>query len=478
VALLDLPDLARTPRPYLSETPNVRRVLVEAGSPQNQHDLPYPKPAYACYVLVVLTCVYVFSFIDRQVLSLLVGPVRRDLGITDTEMSLLIGIAFAAFYVGFGIPLGRIADSGSRRGLITAGFALWSMFAAGCGLANTFPQLALMRMGVGVGEASLSPAAYSLITDYFPPRLRGLAQGVYNAGIHIGSGAALMLGGVVTAWSSRQSKWKLPLIGEVRSWQLVFLIIGLAGLLFVPFMFSVKEPARRGAAAGRRSVPLAEVLEHFQKNWRAYGCHNFGIAFVSLSGYAAMSWVPTFFIRRHHWTIARTGLIYGMLIAACGTLGICWAGWLADRIAARGRRDAYLRVAFWVAVASFPTGMGFLLVPNATLAVILLAPSIFLSAGAFSVGPAALMEITPQRLRGQAGAIYLFVINLVGLGLGPTAVALCTDYVFHDDNMLGYSILIVTATAQMVAGILLWHGRKHFVRSHEAAIRLLDAKPA
>jgi len=153
---------ARTPRPYLSETPDVPRVLVEADPAQDQHDLPYPKPAYACYVLVVLTFVYVFSFIDRQVLSLLVGPVRRDLGITDTEMSLLIGIAFAAFYVGFGIPLGRIADSRSRRGLITAGFALWST--------KTFPQLALMRMGVGVGEASLSPAAYSLITDYFPPR--------------------------------------------------------------------------------------------------------------------------------------------------------------------------------------------------------------------------------------------------------------------------------------------------------------------
>ena len=445
---------------------------------QEQRGTSSPQPGYRWYVLGVLTFVYVFSYIDRQVLNMLVGPVRRDLHISDTQMSLLIGIAFALFYVGFGIPLGRIADSRSRRGLIAAGFALWSLFSAGCGLARTFPQLALMRMGVGVGEASLGPAAWSLLTDYFPPRLRGVAQGIYGSGLYIGSGIALVLGGLVTQWSSRHPKWVLPLVGTVHSWQVVFLIIGPAGLFFVPLMFSVKEPIRKGMEAGRQSIPLAEVFRYFKENWITYCCHNFGLGLLAFSAYALLSWVPTFFIRRHHWTIAQTGLIHGILFAVFGALGIGWAGWFADRIAARGHRDAFLRVAFLVAVIWFPTGIGFLLVPNATLAVLLLVPTIFIGVGGISVGPAALMQITPQRMRGQAGAIYLFVVTLIGLGLGPTAVALCTDYLFHDDNMVGYSLLVVTTLAHILAGLLLWHGRRHFIRTHEAVISSLAAETA
>jgi MFS family permease len=438
----------------------------------------YPKPTYAWYVLGVLTLVLVFSFLDRQILNLLVGPVRHSLQISDTQMSLLIGIAFAAFYVSFGIPLGRIADSRSRRGLITAGFALWSLFSAGCGLAGNYSQLLIMRMGVGVGEATLNPAAYSLITDYFPPHLRGIAQGIYSAGIYIGAGIALVLGGLVTGWASRQPELAVPLIGSVRSWQVVFLVIGLAGLLCVPLMLSVKEPTRRGTEAGRRSIPLSEVIGHFKKNWKTYGCHNVGIALLGFSAYAATAWIPTFLIRHHHWTIAQTGLVFGIMAACVGPLGMICTGWLADRIAARGHRDACLLVAFSVAVLWLPTEVGFLLVPSATLAAILLAPTIFLSAGAFSVGPAALMQVTPQRMRGQAGAIFQFAINLIGLGLGPTAVALCTDYLFHDDNKVGYSILIVTAAALSVAASFLWLGRKHFIQSLEREILSLAAQSA
>jgi MFS family permease len=461
----------------LSDISKVKRVP-DANAPQDQRDPPYPNPRYAWYVLGVLTFVYVFSYLDRQVLNLLVDPVRRDLHISDTKMGLLIGVAFALFYAGFGVPLGRIADSRSRRGLIAVGFALWSLFAIGCGLARNFSQLALMRMGLGVGEASLTPAAWSLITDYFPPRLRGVAQGIYVTGLYFGNGIALVLGGLVTTWSSHLEERRLPLIGVDRSWQIIFLIIGLAGLFFVPLMFSVKEPIRRGAEPGRRSIPVAEVLSYFKTNWKTYCCHNLGIALLAFSSYGSIAWVPSFFIRHHHWTIARTGLTYGVLFAGFGALGALWAGWLSDRLAARGYRDAYIRVALLIAVAWFPTGTLFLLVPNATLAVILLIPTIFVSVGGFSVGSAALMQITPQRMRGQAGAIYLFVITSIGLGLGPTAVALCTDYVFHDDKMVGYSILIVTAAAHVLAALLLWHGRKHFVKTRAAAVGSLTTETA
>lgn len=195
------------------------------------HDDPgeeeFSSPAYAWYVVGILTLAYVFSFIDRQILNMLVGPIRRDLNITDTQMSLLMGASFAIFYTLFGIPLGWLADTRSRRLIITVGVAFWSIMTASCGLTKRFWELAVMRMGVGVGEATLSPAAYSMIADYFPPQRRSTAMSVYSMGIYIGAGLAYILGGIVVGFASKQESFPLPVIGSVRSWQLVFFIVGL-----------------------------------------------------------------------------------------------------------------------------------------------------------------------------------------------------------------------------------------------------------
>lgn len=217
-------------------------------------DPPYPPAPYAWYVVGVLTFVYIFSFIDRTLLNLLVAPIRRDLNINDTQMSLLMGMAFALFYTVFGIPLGRMADAKSRRGLIAVGFVVWSLFTAGCGLAKNFWQMLLMRIGVGVGEASLSPAAYSLIYDYFPPHRRATALSVYGTGIYLGGGLALLLGGVVIKLASAQDSWVLPIIGETRPWQIIFLVAGLPGVVFSLLLFTVREPS--AGACGRCAMPL------------------------------------------------------------------------------------------------------------------------------------------------------------------------------------------------------------------------------
>ncbi|MBL8173136.1 MAG: MFS transporter [Bryobacterales bacterium] len=445
-------------------------------SPEAQGaEAPYPKPAYAWYVLLLLTVVYVFSFIDRQILNLLVGPVRRDLGLTDTQMSLLMGFSFALFYTGFGIPLGRLADAHSRRTIIAAGFVAWSLFSSGCGLARTFTQMLLMRMGVGVGEATLSPAAYSLLTDYFPPQRRATALSVYGMGIYIGSGLAFLLGGVVTGWSSKQEEWLLPAVGAVRSWQLVFLAVGLPGVALALLMYTVKEPARRGAG-GASAIPLGEVLRYLRANWKTYFCHNVGIALLSFSSYGSAAWIPSFFVRTHGWTAAETGKIYGVLVAVFGALGIVWGGWLADRWSARGSKDAAMRVALMVAVGWIPTGIAYLVVPDGRMAMALLAPTVFLVAAPFGIAPAAIMQVTPARMRGQASSIYLFVINLIGLGIGPTAVAMVTDYGFGDDAKVGTSILIVTVSAHMVSCLLLWAGLKPYVRSQEQAKEWMAAR--
>ncbi len=273
----------------------------------------------------MLTLAYVFSFIDRQILNLMVDPIRRDLDISEKQMSLLMGLSFAVFYTFLGIPLGRLADTRSRRAIIAAGIACWSVMTAGCGLAKTFWQLALMRMGVGVGEASLSPSAYSLISDYFRPERRSTAMSVYSMGIYIGSGLAFILGGLVIKSASSQESFLLPLVGALRSWQLVFLIVGLPGLLVAPLLLTIREPARKGARRtkdGLNAVPpvsLRDVWAYVRDNRATFFCLNLGLGMVALFAYGAASWIPSLFIRRHGWTPGRTGLVFGLIVGVGGT---------------------------------------------------------------------------------------------------------------------------------------------------------------
>jgi MFS family permease len=428
---------------------------------------PYPKPARAWYVLGLLTVVYVFSFLDRTILGLLVGPIRRDLHINDTQVSLLMGFSFAVFYTFFGLPLGRMADSRSRRQLIAGGIATWSLFSAGCGLAKSFGQMLLLRMGVGVGEAVLSPSAYSLLTDYFPPQRRATAMSIYGMGIYIGAGVASVLGGFVTGWANGRAGWTLPLLGNVRSWQIVFFAVGLPGVLLALFMYTFAEPVRRGGRTQAKSVPFREVFAYVKDNRKTFLCHNLGIAFLCFAAYGTMGWVPTFLIRHHHWSAAEAGKGFGIIFAIAGSLGIVSGGWFADRLSARGHSDAYLRVAMIAVAAAVPAGIPYLLISDSHLAIALLAPVVFLYAVPIGVAPAALMQVTPSQMRGQVSAVYLFTINLIGLGAGPTAVALVTDHVFHSDSMVGSSILVVGTAANLLSALLLWSGLKSYVRSQE-----------
>ena len=442
---------------------------------QAAEETAYPTARRAWYVLGLLTLVYVFSFLDRSILSLLVAPIRHDLHITDTQVSLLMGFSFAVFYTFFGLPIGRMADSHSRRNLIAGGIATWSLFSAGCGLAKNFGQMLFLRMGVGVGEAALSPSAYSLLTDHFPPRRRATAMSIYSMGIYIGTGVASVLGGFVVGWTKGRADWAIPLLGDVRSWQIVFFAVGLPGLLLALFMYTFAEPVRRGGRTQTRSVPFRELFSYVKDNRRTYLCHHLGIAFVTLASYAGVAWVPTFFVRHHHWTAAEAGKGFGMVTALAGSLGIGCGGWLADRLAAHGHADAYLRVATIAALAAVLSGVAYLLVPNAHLAIVLLAPLVFFQAVPLGVAPAALMQVTPSQMRGQVSAVYLFTINLIGLGAGPTVVALVTDHVFHNDNMVGSSLLVVATTANILGALILWNGLKSYVRSQDHFKKWIEA---
>jgi MFS family permease len=426
------------------------------------------------FVVALLMLAYVFSFMDRQVLSVLVGPVRKDLGISDTQMSLLLGFSFAIFYAICGIPLGRLADRHNRRGIIVAGILLWSFMTGLCGTARQYWQLFLWRIGVGVGEAALSPAAYSMIADYFPPQRRAVAISVYSMGIYIGSGVGFIAVALIVKWAAGYGVIDLPMFGVTQPWQLVFFVLGLSGILFTSVLFLIREPARTNKASDG-DVPFSEVVAYLWKNRRTVLSHNVGFALISFVSYGTSAWLPTFFIRTHGWTAPQAGSVFGLMVTVFGSAGIVFGGWLADRWRAQGKTDAGMRVGIAAALSALLIGGLYLFMPNGMLAALGLIPAVFILAMPFGAAPAAIQEIMPNEMRGQASAVYLFIVNLIGLGLGPTAIALVTDKVFHDDNALRWSMLIVGSFACVSALAVLASGlgsyRETLARTRETFAR-------
>lgn len=426
-----------------------------------------PSPAYAWYVVAVLLVAYTLSFIDRMILSLLVGPIRADLGISDVQMSLLMGFAFAVFYSALGIPLGWLADRRGRKGLIVAGVAAWSLMTAACALARGYVGLFLTRVGVGVGEATLSPAAYSMLGDYFPREKLGRAMAVYSIGVPLGSGIALVGGSLVVKFVTEGPTVPLPVLGDLAPWRLTFLWVGLPGLLVALLIaLTVREPRRLGAVS---ETPRGEFLAFLKTHPAAIGAHFGGMALVALVMYGAMAWIPQFLHRTYGMPVPQAGLWFGIATAACGACGLLLGGWMADSLYRRGFKDAHLRVIRLNAILLAPLFVGMALAPTAAIALGLMIVGMLLGTIHGGVAGAALQLITPNRLRARMVALYFLVANLIGLGLGPTAIALVTETVFHDDAALRYGLAIVTAVALPVSAIILSFGLKPFARAVEAA---------
>ena len=412
---------------------------------------------YAWYVVLVLLIAQTCSFLDRMIMGLLVGPIRQSFDISDTQFSLLAGLAFSLFYAFMGLPLARIADSSSRRNLIAAGIAVWSLMTALCGLARGYWTLFLARVGVGVGEATLGPAAYSMITDYFPKSTLARALSVYMVGVTLGSGFAYMLGGAVVSYVEGMERLVLPLVGEVEGWQLTFFIVGLPGLLISLLMVaSVREPARKGLAGDSGAIPLRQVIDYLWARRAAYGGHIFGVSIFIMVVYALNLWGPSYFIRVLGYSRPEAGWTFGLLMIGAGTAGLLVAGAVSDRLMARGVGNAYLRVILFSMVAMVPcaTLLGF--ATHEDLAIALMSAAVFFSAFQGGISGGALQIMTPNRMRGQVMALYLLVANLIGLGLGPTVIAMTTDYVFGSDAAIGKSIALCAALLCPLGALILW----------------------
>lgn len=433
----------------------------------------YPSVSKGWYAVVILTLAYVFSFLDRQILALLVTPIKRDLDLTDFQMSLLMGLAFAILYTFLGIPLGRLADRRSRRAIIAAGISTWCLMTIACGLARNYTQLFLARIGVGVGEAALSPAALSLISDYFPRAKRARAISFYTQGISIGGGLAFILGGWVITKVLNAPPVTLPLIGTLYAWQTIFLVVGLPGLVIAALMSTVLEPERQGkislktsSGAASEIIPLIDVLKFLTARWRTYGSHFLGMSVVTILAYAYFSWIPTMFTRTWDWTIGDISRAYGVLLLIFGPLSNFSGGWLADRLYKAGYKDGHMRaVMIGAAVFLVPFSTLAPLMPSAQWAIVAMIPTVIGGGIVTAAGASSLMMIAPNQMRGQTSAIYFFVINILGLTIGPSAVAMITDFAFADEGALRYSIAIVSGVAGAIGLLLLSYNLKHYAKS-------------
>lgn len=417
----------------------------------------------AWYMIGVLMLAYILSFIDRVVFGLLIAPIRAEYAIDDTIFSLLYGFGFVVLYTIVGIPLGWAADRCNRRNLVVVGIAVWSAMTAACGLARSFGELALARVAVGVGEATLSPAAYSMAGDSFPPRQLGRALSVFVIGWPLGIGLALIVGGLVIGAIADHPLYTLPLLGTVKSWQVCFLLIGPPGLLVALLALTVREPPRRTLAIARTG-PLSTTA-HLRQHWIAYTTITLGFAMLSIVMNTYQLWGVQYFVRVFGFSTARAGLWLGTLIAVAGTLGILTGGWYNDRLLAAGRRDAAVRVGVVAAVAMFPATVLSTLMPTPGLAILLMVPIGFFTSFGFGASGAAIVLMTPAALRAQVTALYLFCINIIAMGLGPLLTAVFNDHVFSSDLAVGRSVSCVASGALMVACMVFWLGAAHVRRT-------------
>jgi len=430
----------------------------------------WPSPKRAWFAAGMLAAANTLAFVDRQALALLVQPIKEDLQASDTAMSLLYGLSFTMFYVLVGIPVARLADRANRRNIVAAAVFIWSIATALCGLARSFGTLFVARIGVGAGEGGLSPAAYSILADYFPKERLPAAMGVYQMGIYVGGASALVLGGFMASVVPPGSVVILPLIGAVKGWHLVFLMLGIPGVLLSGAMLLVREPQRMGLAGTHKSPPFSELAAHVLRHWQAYLGISCGFALMILVGNATGAWIPAFLERKYGLTTAQIGGIYGTITAICGVSGTLAGGFAAAALRRRGFERANLLVALFGFTALVPVTTLFPQASTATLSLTLIGAMNFLAGFNFGGGLAALQEITPNRMRASVSAGYMLMVNMIGAAGGPFAIALVTDYWYGDPAALPNAITIVCAVASPLSIAALLLGLRGYGRAIKGTI--------
>lgn len=438
-----------------------------SDAPKADGGLPWPNSRRAWTVAFLLALASIMSQFDRVVLNLTVEPVKAEFGLDDTSFALLQGVAFGIFYTLGAVPLGRLADRYERRLVLGISLVFFSIASMASGLSRTFTQLFITRVGVGIGEASVTPSGLSLLSDLFPPEKLGRAVSVFFLSAPFGIGLAFIAGGrLLQSLTEHHDGAGLPF--ALEPWQAAFLIVGFPGLLLAPLFLLMREPDRRGPG-GAKALSIAEVVTVVRERGHALSLMFAGFSMVTVVNFAYNVWTPALFARVYGWTPAEVGLGFGLVMMTFGTSGVYFAGWLSDRMTRAGRTDAQLRVAAFSFLACGAFGAMAPLMPNAWAALALIAPAMFLSNVPVPCAGTALQLIVPNRARAQVTALYIMIISLVGIGIGPVVIGFMTDHLFTAPTDIRYSLAIVVGTAAPIMCVLLLLALRPYRALREAA---------
>ncbi len=427
---------------------------------------PYPAPAVGWYATIVLALLYWLSILDRFIIALLVDPIKRDMGISDVQFGLLHGFAFAVTFALFGIVAGVLADRFSRRRVIFACVMIWSVATAACGVAQHYWQLLIARVGVGAGEAGLNPSAMSMLADLFPKDRLTSAMAVYSIGATVGSGTAYLFGGLIVEAVSAVDTYTLPLVGEMRSWQTVFFIVGIPGALASLIIFTLPEPVRRNRGElDTGSGLLQPLLRSYRQlllfmrgHPRFFACHYAGFLLAGAVIGGGGAWYPAHMGRTFGWEAGQIGLTLGTAIVIAGITGKLMTGYAVDALFRRGRRDAQLRwyagcllVATPIGVIAMTSGNPWVFLTGVCVFLILLSPLPACYATALNL-------VTPNELRGAGVALFSATAGLIGIGGGPILIAYIAEAVFNGPSDIGLGLAVMAGVCCPLAAAILWAG--------------------
>ena len=400
--------------------------------------------AYGWYVAVVLLLGFTFSFIDRQVLNLLVVPIQADLGITDVQISALQGLAFVLTYVGICIPIGRLVDKFNRVFVMTGGVLVWSVATVACGLSRTYFEMFVSRLGVGAGESTIHPGAVSVLGDYFEPDKLARPLSVYLLGPYLGAGIAMIFGAQVLEWTAQMDDLTFPMVGYLAPWQITFITVGLPGIVVAALFLTIREPIRTGRLSEHKTIlSWSQIVAYIRKNRRIYVAIILGNSCLIILLYGLQSWIPTALRRVYEWDLILAGRVYGLIALVAGSAGVLSGPFAVRFLENKGFSAAPLQLAM---AGAFVATAFLALLPwqdDVNLALICIAVASFFVTFPLAGTTSLIVLVSPNEMRGVVTGLYVVVTSILGLILGPTLVAASTDLIFQDPSAVAKSLALV-----------------------------------
>jgi MFS family permease len=419
---------------------------------------------YGWYVAFVLLIGFTFSFIDRQVLNLLVVPIQNDLNITDTQISALQGLAFVLTYVGLCIPIGRLIDKSHRVTVMIIGLLIWSIATIACGFSKNYVSMFIARMGIGAGESTVHPGSISILGDYFDSNKIASPMSIYLLGPYLGAGIAMIFGAQVLDWTSQMDNVIIfPMIGEIAPWQLTFIAVGLPGILIAGLFLTIREPQRKIQESESIEVPsFSKVIQYIKNNWEVYGAIIIGNSCLIILLYGLQSWVPTMLLRVYEWDLVQSGRVYGSIAMLAGSAGVLSGPFVLKYMSKININAPHFKLAiFGISMAS----LSLVLLPfqsNVNIALVCVTMASFFVTLPLAGTSSAMVIVSPNRIRGVITGIYVVVTSVFGLVLGPFLVASSTDFIFQDINAVAKSLALVSVLVGPVGIFFMFKGINSF----------------